>query len=180
MDNFYFFVLTGDASKQQEQQQRRLQTTGVPAGVVLSESTISVAEDGTYGTYTIVLDADPNTTLNVDLLNHATSEMSASATSLEFTSANWDTAQTVTVTAVDDDKAEALTELAITHSVDIPDADYVWTGAFSPSENVTVRVYDNDEAGILVSASTVYVDEGNIATYTVELMGSPSENVEVI
>lgn len=126
----------------------------------------------------MVLDADPFTAFGVNLDNGAATEVSVSPTSLTFTSGDWFTEQTVTVTAVDDGEVEGLSEETIMHSVDIANASYSWTGAFSPSENLTVRVYDNDEAGILISASTVYLDEGGDGTYTVELMGSPSTNVE--
>lgn len=126
----------------------------------------------------MVLDTDPLTALSVDLFSGAATEVSVSPTSLDFTSADWDTEQTVTVAAIDDGEVESLSEVTITHSVDIADASYTWTGVFSPSENLTVRVYDNDEAGILISASTVYLDEGGDGTYTVQLMGSPSADVE--
>ena len=146
---------------------------------MLSESTVSVSEGGSNATYTVVLDADPITPLNVNLANGASSEISLSTGSLAFTTADWDTEQAVTVTAVDDGEVEALSEVTITHSVVIPNGTYTWTGAISPSASLTARVYDNDEAGILISASTLYVDEGDFSVYTVKLMGSPSENVQV-
>lgn len=146
---------------------------------MLSESAISVAENGANATYTIVLDAEPQTPLTVNLANSASSEISISPTVLDFTSVNWDLEQTVTVLAVDDDRVESLAEVTITHSVVISDTDYEWTGEFSPSEDLTVRVYDNDEAGILISTSALYINEAGIGTYTVELMGSPSSNVQV-
>lgn len=146
---------------------------------MLSESTVSVSEGGPNTTYTVVLDSDPVTPLNVNLANGGSSEISVTPTQLGFTTADWDTEQKVTVTALDDGDVEGLSEVTITHSVGVPNSTYSWTGAFSPSSDLTARVYDNDEAGILISASTLYVDEGGIGTYTVKLMGSPSQNVEV-
>lgn len=146
---------------------------------MLSESTVSVSEGGSNATYTVVLDADPITPLNVNLANGGSSEVTTSTSSLGFTTADWDTEQRVTVTAVDDGEVEALSEVTITHSVVIPNGTYTWTGAFSPSASLTARVYDNDEAGVLLSVSTLYVDEGDFAVYTVKLMGSPSEDVQV-
>lgn len=153
---------------------------GVSANVVLSESTISAAENGAEAVYTVALNSDPGTTLQVDIGNGNSAEISTSVTSLEFTSANWNTAQAVTVTALDDGEVEDLTVLTLTHSVIFPLGDGEWTGTFFPSEDLSVRVYDNDEAGILISASTVYVDEGSTGTYNIKLMGSPSEDVKVI
>ena len=165
-----------EVSKQKRQ--RRLQTTLVSANVILSKSMISLAEDGANGIYTVVLDAAPGTTLNVNIASSSSSEILLSDTSLEFTDANWDTGQTVTVSAIDDREVESLTGVDITHTVDIPNG-YSWTGAFSPSSVLTAWVYDNDEAGILISASTVYVNENGYTTYTVGLMGRPSADAVV-
>lgn len=167
---------------QQQQQPRRLEaTTPVTADVVLSESAVSVSEGGTGATYTVVLNADPGTPVNVDI-STASSEISLSGPQqLVFLPADWNTAQPVTVSAVDDDVVESLVEVAVTHSVEILDTDFVWNGTYSPSgANLNVRVYDNDEAGVLVSASTLYMDEGGPGgTYNVKLMGKPSQDVNV-
>ena len=165
--------------QQQQEQQRRLQSVEVAANVELSASTVSVSEGGTGVVYTIVLSDDPTTTVNVDI-STASARISLSTSQLVFTASDWDTAQPVTISAVDDTAVESLVEVAVLHEVDIP-GDFVWTGAFSPSsgESLTVRVYDNDDAGILVSASTLYMDEGGSGTYDVKLLGSPSEAVTV-
>lgn len=162
-----------------KKQQRRLQNS-IGANVNLSESVITIAEGGVTATYTVVLDAAPNTTLNVELTSSPSSEIFLSATSLEFTDMNWDAEQVVTVSAVDDDVVEQLKWVTIEHSVDVPENGfYVWDGTFSPSSSLMARVYDNDEQGVLISASTMYVNEGGSATYTIELMTSPSADVVV-
>lgn len=162
-----------------KKQQRWLQAS-ISANVKLSESMVSIAEGGVNATYTVVMDAAPNTTLNVELASSPNSEIVLSHTSLEFTDMNWDMEQVVTISAVDDDVVEQLVWVMIEHSVDIPDSgSYVWDGMFSPSSSLVARVYDNDEAGVLISASTVYVNEGGSTTYTIELMASPSADVVV-
>lgn len=148
------------------------------ADVVISGSAVSVAEGGADTTYTVVLNADPGTTLNVDI-SSASSEISLSKSQLVFQSSDWSTEQTVTVSAVDDGEVESLIEVDITHSVDIPIGS-AWNGAFYPDASLTARVYDNDVAGVLVSTSTLYVDEAGSGTYDVKLMGSPSQDVEVL
>lgn len=144
--------------------------------MVLSESSVSVAEGGVDAEYTVVLDGEPVETTTVTLAV-GSSDIIAIPTSLSFTNATWNEPQTVTVTAVDDDGVEDLEEVSITHSVTV--ANGMWTGNFSLSEDVTVRVYDDDTAGVLLSASALYLDEGSTSTYTIALMGSPSDNVEV-
>lgn len=139
---------------------------------------MSVSEGGVEATYTVVLSSDPGTTFNIGITT-ASSEISISESQLVFTSADWGTAQPVTVSAVDDGEVESLEDVIITHSVDIPGS-FIWDGTFSPSSaDLTARVYDNDEAGILVSSSTLYIDEAGSTTYDVKLMGSPSQDVEV-
>lgn len=145
---------------------------------MISESAVSVSEGGADATYTVVLDADPGTTLNVNI-STASTEISLSKSQLVFLISNWADEQSVTVSAVDDGEVESLVETNIMHSVDIPNGS-AWNGIFYPDASLTARVYDNDEAGVLVSPSTLYVDEAGSGTYDVKLMGSPSQNVEVI
>ncbi|CAM9307231.1 unnamed protein product, partial [Hapterophycus canaliculatus] len=158
----------------------RLQTS-VDVDVVLSESTVSVAEGGAEATYTVGLSTDPDptvTTFNVDITTPS-SEITLSESRLVFSNSDWSAQLSVTVSAVDDSAVESLQEVIITHSVDIP-GNFVWNGNFSPSgADLTVRVYDNDEAGILVSSTTLYIDESGSITYDVKLMGGPSQDVEV-
>lgn len=95
-----------DDPKHQEQRSRqgegrRLQTTDFD--VVLSKSSVSVAEGGVDAEYTIVLDGEPAATTTVDV-SPGSSEITASPASLDFTSGDWSVPQTVTVSAVDDDE----------------------------------------------------------------------------
>lgn len=139
---------------------------------------MSVAEGGVDATYTVVLSEDPGTTVNVEI-STASFEVTLSQTQLVFLTSDWSTAQSVTVSAVEDGDVESLVEVGVTHSVVIPNGSG-WEGAFSPSgASLTVRVYDNDEAGVVISVSTLYVDEAGSETYDVKLMGTPFQDVEV-
>ena len=87
---------------------------------------------------------------------------------LTFTSANWDTPQTVTVNAAQDD--DAVNDAAtIAHAVvDASSAD-----EYDPVANVdlAVTVTDDDTAGITVTCRRLpspWRPEGRSATYTVE------------
>ena len=70
-------------------------------GLTLSASTLTVAEGGT-GTYTVVLDSEPTADVTVAVLS-SNGNATVDKSSLTFTASNWDTAQTVTVTGLDDD-----------------------------------------------------------------------------
>ena len=83
---------------------------------------------------------------------------------LTFTTANWSTAQTVTVTGVDDlvDQGGYDRTATISHTVSGGDYGEVSAGT------VSVTVTDDDTAGITVTAADPFtVGEGASATYTV-------------
>jgi hypothetical protein len=74
------------------------------AGFTILESggTTSVSESGTTDTFTVVLNAQPATDVVISVVSGDPGEATVSSASLTFTSANWNTPQTVTVTGVDD------------------------------------------------------------------------------
>ncbi|MBT4153430.1 MAG: hypothetical protein HOE53_02160 [Candidatus Magasanikbacteria bacterium] len=120
-------------------------------GVTLSETTQSATEGGVSDTYTVVLDAAP--TANVDIaLNFSNGEATTTPTStLTFTTGNWDTAQTLTVQAVDDSGYDSTHYTKIYHTASSTDGNY---NAISISD-VTVTITDND------SLAADYIDDGD-------------------
>ena len=72
--------------------------------IVQSGGSTQVTEGGATDRYTVVLDTPP--TANVVIAISPDAQVSVTPISLTFTSANWNIAQTVTVTAVDDAVAE--------------------------------------------------------------------------
>ena len=99
--------------------------------------------------------------------------MTATPASLTFSPLNWATAQTVTVSAAEDD--DALQDTAtVTHTVAGGDYD-----SFAAS-SVAVTVTDNDTPGVTVAPTSLTVDEGSSTdTYTVVLDTLPTGNVMV-
>ena len=82
---------------------------------------VTVAEgDATGGTYTVALDAAPtaNVTVTVSVVETGDAAQAVTVTpaSLTFTATNWETAQTVTVKAGEDDDA-AGGEVTLRHAV---------------------------------------------------------------
>ena len=143
------------------------------AGVSVSASALSVAEGGS-ATYTVVLNAQPASDV-VIAVSSDNMEVSVSPARLTFTPSNWDTAQTVTVSAAQD--ADAVNDAAsITHAVDASrSADEYDAVAVA---GVSVSVAD-DDAGVSVSASALSVAEGGSATYTVVLNAQPASDVVI-
>ncbi len=145
------------------------------AGVSVSETTLTVAE-GNSSTYTVVLDAQPASNVVIGVTRSGSSDVTVSPATLTFSPSNWDTAQTVTVSAAQD--ADAVNDAAsITHAV---------VAASSADEydavsvaGVAVTVADDDTAGVSVSETTLTVAEGNSSTYTVVLDAQPASDVVI-
>ena len=144
-------------------------------GVTVTPTTLQLEEGGSPGTYTVVLDAMPSG--NVTLTPSPTGADAAAAmvsAALTFTTANWDTAQSVTVTPVDDADANDETVMvghAIIGYPRVSDSDV---------DEVAVTVADDDTAGVTVTPIELSLSEGGTAaTYTVVLDTMPSGNVTV-
>ena len=149
---------------------------GATPGITISESAAStdVSEAGSTDTYTIVLDAVPSADVAVSI--SVDSQSSVSTSSIVFTSANWDTAQTITVTAIDDFVVEASPHNStITHSATSTDGNYDAIGVSSVTANIT----DNDTAYFSVTGFSFDTAEGGdpIASIGLKLGAEPTANV---
>ncbi len=100
---------------------------------------------------------------------------------LTFTTTNWNTAQTVTVTGVEDntDNPGGGREVSISHAASSTDPNYTIGSAGS----VTATVVDNDTAAVTINESGVSVTEaageGRTDTYTVVLDNKPTAEVTI-
>ena len=112
------------------------------AGVTVSPTAVTATEGGPTGSYTVVLDTQPTGTVMVTV-GDTSDDIAASPETLTFTTANWNTAQTVTVTADDDQIAEGEETATLTHAV----SGY---GTVTTADSVTVTIADNDTAGVTV------------------------------
>ncbi len=153
-------------------------------GLTVSTTALAVDEPGT-ATYSVRLNTEPGGAVTVgiaDTTNNADVSTGPSGTgALEFTTASWETAQTVTVTvAADDDAADDTATLAHTVEGTGDTTDYPTTLA---AVNVTVTVEDADTAGVTVSETALalteeYATDGS-GTYTVVLDTQPTAPVTV-
>ena len=112
--------------------------------VAETEGSTGVDESGTTDTITVVLNAQPTSDVVIAISSSDISESSVNSP-LTFTSANWDTAQTVTVTGVDDDIIDGDQATTITISV----VDALSDDDFDALNDQTVAAIttDNDQAG---------------------------------
>ena len=149
--------------------------TTTTRGITVSETALTVTEeDATGGSYTVVLDSLPTADVVVTIAGHSGTDVTPNPTTLTFATSNWNTAQTVTVTAGDD--ADLVTDtVTLTHSAASTDSDY----SDITIASVTVTVTDNDTANLVVSTSSLTVGEAGSDTFTVKLATQPSGQVDV-
>jgi len=149
------------------------------AGITVTPTSgLTTTEAGGTATFTIRLDTLPSADVTIALSSSDTSEGTVSPASLTFTSANGTTAQTVTVTGVDD----ALIDGPIAYSIvtaAAASADSNYSGV--NASDVSVSNSDDDTAGITVTPTSglVTTEAGGTATFTVRLNTLPSADVTI-
>ena len=145
------------------------------AGVTVSKSALTVTEQDLAGaTYTVVLDSQPTENVTISIGGQAGTDVSAAPSPLIFTPMNWDTAQTVTVTAAND-AGTTNDVVALTHSGVSSDTNYQGITIAGLEVNIT----DNDTANLVVSPSMLSVGEAGSGDFTVKLATQPSADVSV-
>ena len=97
------------------------ETAGVT--VTAAASLNSPVVEGGMGTYTVVLTSEPSADVTVTATSADSGAVTVSPMVLTFTTGNWDTAQTVTATAVHDNNADDET-VRVTHAADSTDLAY--------------------------------------------------------
>ena len=149
------------------------------AGFTITQTggSTSVAETGTTDTFTVVLNAQPTSDVVLSLSSADTGEVTVTST-LTFTPLNWNTAQTVTVTGVDDNLIDGNVNSTVTIAV----IDAISDNNFDPvaDQTVTATTTDNDVAGFTVAqtgGSTSVSETGTTDTFTVVLNAQPASNV---
>ena len=144
-------------------------------GVTVSPTALPVTE-GSTASYTVALTTQPTADVTVSLSRSGDSDLTVSTTALTFTTADWSTAQTVTVTAADDDDATD-GRATIAHTASSADSGY--DGIAITIASVTATEADDDTAGVTVDPETLSVTEESTAAYTVVLATLPTGPVTV-
>ena len=122
-------------------------------GVTVSPTDLSLSE-GVSTIYTVVLNTEPTETVTVTPTVNGSPDVTFTPSSLMFTPSDWDTAQTVTVSAAQD--ADAANDTAtIGHAV--AGADYGANGVTADDMPVTV---EDDETAVTLTVNPAAVDEG--------------------
>jgi hypothetical protein len=128
------------------------------SGVTITESdgSTNVSEDGVTDSYNVVLGSQPTATVSIEANPDGQTDLGAGTgnpITLNFTTVNWNSPQTVMVTAVDDAVVEGAHTSTISHSATSTDSNYNGITI----ANVTVNITDNDP----VAPVTLIWDSGN-------------------
>ncbi|MFA8433533.1 MAG: choice-of-anchor D domain-containing protein [Marinifilaceae bacterium] len=148
------------------------------AGFTLSKLSASVEEPGTEDSFTAVLTAQPTSDVVLKVSSSDESEVSVAPATLTFTSENWNTAQTVIVTGVDDAYADGNQSATLSVSVDDANSDNAFDGV--ADQNVSCTITDNEEVGFTLwenDAYTAVKESGTTDVFTVVLEGPPASDV---
>ncbi|MCX5669725.1 MAG: choice-of-anchor D domain-containing protein, partial [Planctomycetota bacterium] len=143
----------------------------------LPSPVLTTTETGGSTTFLVWLGSQPIDDATVYLYSGDQTEGTVSPTSLTFTSSDWRTPKTVTVTGVDDTVVDGNVVYSISGMALSSDANY--NGASIPTEWVTNQ--DNDVVDITVSplSGLVTTEAGGTATFTVKLNTQPTANVTI-
>jgi hypothetical protein len=142
-------------------------------------SDLVTSEDGKTTTFAVKLTSQPSANVALNMSSSHPGEGLVSPSTLTFTSTNWNVAQTVIITGVNDDVDDGDINYTIQTGAPISnDPDYASLTAASVPD-VSVTNTDNDSAGITVSAVSglnTSEDSGE-ATFSVKLATQPTANV---
>ena len=145
------------------------------AGVSVSKAALTI-DEGSSGTYTIVLDSQPTADVVVTI-NDPTgnTDVTADPASLTFSTSDWSSSQTVTVNAAHDTDADDETA-TVTHTVTSTDTSY----SSATASSVIVTVTDDDvQVTVSFWAASYMVVEGGTQSVTVTLSADPERTVAI-
>ena len=133
--------------------------------------------EGATDSYGVVLTQQPAAAVTVTVTSKDSAALTVAnsdgGSSLTFSTTNWDTAQRLTLTGVQDDDGGNET-VTVTHAL-TGSTDYAGT-----SEDTEVRVIDDEELGLELDAERIAVGEGGSdGKYAVNLSAKPTGAVTV-
>ncbi|MCC7085411.1 MAG: hypothetical protein IT427_10430 [Pirellulales bacterium] len=149
------------------------------AGITVTPTSgLTTSEAGAAAAFSVVLNSQPTANVTIGISTSNAAEGTVSTSSLVFTPQNWNTAQTVTVTGVNDAVDDGNVAYTIrTGAATSADANYSGLNAL----DVSVSNTDNDTAGITVTPTSglVTTEAGGTAAFTVKLNSQPTANVTI-
>ncbi len=147
-------------------------------GVTVSKATASVTEGGSTDSFTVALNTPPSSDVVLTVSSADTGEATVDLAQLTFTSSDWDTPQTITVTGVDDDVDDGDQDTTITVAVDDDSSDDAYDDV--ADQAVTATTTDDDTVGFTHEVTALLLDEtGSTDSFTVVLDSEPLSPVVI-
>ena len=152
------------------------------AGVIVVKPSdiLATSESGAATTFTVQLASLPKYDVGINVSATNTLEGDVSPAILTFTTTNWSSPQTVTVSGKDDGIADgSQTYRVVISPVTSSDTDYQ---GIDPADITVVNV-DDETAAVIVSAANsplATTESGGAATFTVALGSQPTSSVTLI
>ena len=143
------------------------------AGVTITPAQRTIGEGGS-DSYEVVLTSQPSHDVTITITRSGDQDVSIEDQELTFSGADWNRAQTVTVSAAHDDDAVDDTA-AFSHAVASSDGDYDGIAV----SQVAVTVTDDDSAGVTITPAQRTIAEGSSDSYEVVLTSQPSHDVTI-
>ena len=143
------------------------------SGITLSETALSVDEGGTVA-YDVVLDTQPTADVTVTIASDDADAVTVSPGMLTFTAGNWDMAQEITLTGVDDAN-DAYETVTISHETASTDGNYTIMDAGT----VDVTTNDDDVTLIITAEPSIAV-EGSEVIFTFTLSAPLAEGFRAL
>lgn len=129
-------------------------------------------------TFTLVLTSMPTADVSVGIMSSTVAEGTVSPASVTFTSANWNTPRTITVTGVNDSLDDGdIVYTIITSNAMSSDADYAGVTV----QDVVVSNTDDDMSGVTVTPTSglTTTEIGGTAMFTMVLTLAPASDVTI-
>ncbi|BDA79595.1 hypothetical protein LPTSP3_g25250 [Leptospira kobayashii] len=143
-------------------------------GIVVTPTTLSINEADTNGTFTVVLTNPPTGNVTIPVTNPNPTRATVSTTLLTFTTGNYNTPQTVTVTPVNNLIADGNSSFTL-------DLGIATNYGNENAPDVAITIVDNDTPGVTVVQLNQNIVEGTLQTafFRLRLNSEPTANVTI-
>jgi hypothetical protein len=150
------------------------------AGVVVGKISSNTTESGGTATFTVKLNSQPEAGVAISVSSSNTDEGTVNSSSLEFSTSNWNTSQTVTVTGVDD-SSDPVVDGNTSYKINLGNTVSSSTH-YNDLKSGTLELSntDSESPGVTLSSSSMTTSEnGTNATFTVKLDQKATSDVTI-
>jgi hypothetical protein len=148
---------------------------------VVTQTDATTTEDGGTGSFTVKLAKRPTASVVLSIASNTTNEGTLSTSSLTFTTANWNTAQSVTVTGANDSKVDGRVNYWVTFTNSVStDPFFNYTAANDGIMPNPLQFANSDNEYGIVASTVKWLREGTLGVpIHYKLSRAPTHEVDV-